>query len=322
MKAIVQREYGSPDVLVLSEIDRPEPRDDEVLVAVRAASVGPWVWRMVGPDPQLMRIAGGGLFKPKRSTPGADMSGVVEAIGSSVEGFRPGDEVYGEAEGTFAEYTCASERHLAPKSINLSFEQAAAVPVAGNTALLGLRDHGHLQAGHRVLIIGASGGVGSFAVQVAKALAADVTGVCSTGSVETVWKLGADHVIDYTEHDFTIDDDQYDVIFQLAGRQPASALRSSLTRNGTLVLSSGEGGPWIGPIGRIMTAVVTSPFVSQTYRPFYAAPNGENLVTLTELVESGMVTPLIDRTYSLSDAAAAIDSAQHDHVRGKIVVTV
>ena len=322
MKAIVQHDYGTPEVLTYADVDRPVPGDEEVLVRVHAASVGPWVWRMVGPDPRIMRIAGGGLSKPKRTIPGADMAGRVEAVGEQVTSLQPGDEVYGEADGCFAEFVCAAADACAPKPVDLDFVQAAAVPVAGNTALLGLRDHGHVEPGQQVLVIGASGGVGTFAVQIAKAIGARVTGVCSTDSMDTVLALGADEVVDYTKQDVTAGPERYDLIFQLAGTQSAAQLRRALTPEGIVVLSSGEGGPLVGPIGRLLTAIVTSPFVSQTYKPFYATPDRENLLALTELIESGQVEPMIDRTYPLSEAAEAVRSAQHDHIRGKIVLTV
>ena len=293
-----------------------------MLVRVHAASVGPWVWRMIRPDPLIMRLVGFALFKPKRTVPGADLAGRVEAVGRSVTRFRPGDDVYGEAEATFAEYTSAPESRLAPMPTNLTYEQAAAVPIAASTALLGLRDHGRLQPGRRVLIIGASGGVGTFAVQIGKALGAEVTGVCSTGSIDTVRALGAEQVIDYTAQDFSTSGDRYDVIFQLAGTQSPSQLRRSLTREGTLVLSSGEGGRLIGPIGRIIRASMLSPFVSQRLRSFYASPSFDDLLDLTAYIEAGDVKPVIDRSYPLSDAPEAIRSAEEDHVRGKIVITI
>lgn len=322
MKAIVQREYGSPSVLSFEDIDRPAPADDEVLIRVHAASVGPWVWRLVGPDPRIMRIAGIGLRRPKQMVPGADMAGRVEAVGRHVTRFGVGDLVYGEASGAFAEYVAAPEANLDTIPPNLDFEAAAAVPVAANTALLGLRDHGHVGPGQRVLVIGASGGVGSFAIQLAKVFGAEVTGVCSSGSVDFVRRLGADHVLDYTVDEIGAGAPPYDMILQLGGTTSAAGLRHSLTRNGILVLSSGEGGPWLGPIGRIVKAVVTSPFVSQTYRPFYATPRQENLVELSRLLESGAIRAVVDRTYPLSAAADAVRSAQHDHIQGKIVLTV
>jgi len=322
VKAIIQSRYGTPDVLAFADVERPEPGDREALVRVRATSVGPWVWRLLEPDPRIMRIAGAGLFRPKRLIPAGDLAGTVEAVGRHVTRLQPGDQVYGEAAGSFAEYTCVSEDALAPMPKNLTFEQAAAVPVAANTALMGLRDHGRVQLGDSVLIIGASGGVGSFAVQIAKAFGAEVTGVCSTGSIATVAALGADHIVDYTVEDFATSGRRYDVVFQLAGTESASRLRASLTPKGRLVMGSGEGGPWIGPIGRLVAAMILSPFVRQSLRPLYARPNRANLLTLTEMIEAGTIAPLIDRTYPLSDAAAAFRSARDDHVHGKIAITV
>jgi NADPH:quinone reductase-like Zn-dependent oxidoreductase len=323
MKAIVYHEYGSPDVLELREIDKPVVEDDEVLVRVRAASANPADWHFMRGQPYIMRPQSG-LRKPRNSVLGRDISGQVEAVGKDVTRFRPGDEVFGDVETAgFAEYRCVTEGFLGPKPANLTFEQAAAVPLAALTALQGLRDAGQVQPEQKVLIIGASGGVGTFAVQIAKWLGADVTGVCSTRNVEMVRSLGADHVIDYTQEDFTQSGQKYDLIFQLAGTRSPSDCRRALTPKGTLVLSSGESdGRWIGPVDRIIKAVALSPFVSQKLGSFLAKPNEEDLQFLKELIEAGKVKPVIDRRYPLSEAPEAIRYLEEGHARGKVVITV
>jgi len=323
MKAIVQEEYGPPDVLELREIDKPVVEDDQVLVRVHASSANPADWHFMRGVPYIMRPQSG-LGKPKNSVLGRDIAGRVEAVGKDVTRFRPGDEVFANVEtGGFAEYACVSEGLLAPKPPNLTFEQAAAVPLAALTALQGLRDAGRVQPGQKVLIIGASGGVGTFAVQIAKSFGADVTGVCSTRNLEMVRSLGADHVIDYTQDDFTQNGRKYDLIFQLAGTRSPSECRRALTSQGTLVLSSGESdGRWLGPVDRIIKAVVLSPFVSQKLGTFLAKPNKEDLQFLKELIEAGKVTPVIDRTYSLSEVPEAIRYLEEGHARGKVVITV
>jgi NADPH:quinone reductase-like Zn-dependent oxidoreductase len=323
MKAIVQDEYGSPDVLELREIDKPVAKDDAVLVRVHATSANPADWHFMRGLPYVMRPQSG-LRTPKNGVLGRDIAGQVEAVGKDVTRFRPGDEVFANVEsGGFAEYACAREGLLALKPANLTFEQAAAVPLAALTALQGLRDAGQLQPGQKVLIIGASGGVGTFAVQIAKALGADVTGVCSTRNVELVRSRGADQVIDYTESDFTESGQKYDLILQLAGTRSPSDCRRALASKGTLLLSSGESdGRWIGPVGRIIKAAALSPFVSQKLGPFLAKPDRDDLQFLTELIEAGKVKPVIDRTYSLSEAPAAIRYLEEGHARGKVVITV
>jgi NADPH:quinone reductase-like Zn-dependent oxidoreductase len=323
MKAIVYHEYGSPDVLELREIDKPVVEDDEVLVRVRAASANPADWHFMRGQPYIMRPQSG-LRRPRNSVLGRDISGQVEAVGKDVTRFRPGDEVFGDVETAgFAEYRCVTEGFLGPKPANLTFEQAAAVPLAALTALQGLRDAGQVQPEQKVLIIGASGGVGTFAVQIAKWLGADVTGVCSTRNVEMVRSLGADHVIDYTQEDFTQSGQKYDLIFQLAGTRSPSDCRRALTPKGTLVLSSGESdGRWIGPVDRIIKAVALSPFVSQKLGSFLAKPNEEDLQFLKELIEAGKVKPVIDRRYPLSEAPEAIRYLEEGHARGKVVITV
>jgi NADPH:quinone reductase-like Zn-dependent oxidoreductase len=323
MKAIVYHEYGSPDVLELREIDKPVVEDDEVLVRVRAASANPADWHFMRGQPYIMRPQSG-LRRPRNSVLGRDISGQVEAVGKDVTRFRPGDEVFGDVETAgFAEYRCVTEGFLGPKPANLTFEQAAAVPLAALTALQGLRDAGQVQPEQKVLIIGASGGVGTFAVQIAKWLGADVTGVCSTRNVEMVRSLGADHVIDYTQEDFTQSGQKYDLILQLAGTRSPSDCRRALTPKGTLVLSSGESdGRWIGPVDRIIKAVALSPFVSQKLGSFLAKPNEEDLQFLKELIEAGKVKPVIDRRYPLSEAPEAIRYLEEGHARGKVVITV
>jgi NADPH:quinone reductase-like Zn-dependent oxidoreductase len=323
MKAIVYHEYGSPDVLELREIDKPVVEDDEVLVRVRAASANPADWHFMRGQPYIMRPQSG-LRRPRNSVLGRDISGQVEAVGKDVTRFRPGDEVFGDVETAgFAEYRCVTEGFLGPKPANLTFEQAAAVPLAALTALQGLRDAGQVQPEQKVLIIGASGGVGTFAVQIAKWLGADVTGVCSTRNVEMVRSLGADHVIDYTQEDFTQSGQKYDLIFQLAGTRSPSDCRRALTPKGTLVLSSGESdGRWIGPVDRIIKAVALSPFVSQKLGSFLAKPNEEDLQFLKELIEAGKVKPVIGRRYPLSEAPEAIRYLEEGHARGKVVITV
>jgi NADPH:quinone reductase-like Zn-dependent oxidoreductase len=323
MQAIVQDRYGSPDVLVLRAVAQPVVKDHEVLVRVRAASANPRDWHLIRGMPYFVRAAGYGLRRPKHRVPGSDIAGQVQAVGKDVTRFRPGDEVFADADtGGFAEYTCVAKDFLELKPANLTFAQAAAVPLAAVTALQGLRDVGQVHSGQRILIIGASGGVGTFAVQIAKVLGAEVTGVCSTPNVELVRSLGADHVIDYTKYDFTRSGHKYDVIFQLAGTHSPSDCRRVLTSSGTLVLSSGESdGRWIGPVDRILKAVVLSPFVSQRLRPLTAQRSGVDLRFVKELIEAGKVTPVIDRTYSLNDTADAIRYLETGHARGKILIT-
>jgi len=320
MRAIVQDVYGSPDVLELREIDRPPIGDGEALVRVRAASVNPVDWHVMRGSPYVVRLAGSGLRRPRNAVPGGDVAGVVDAVGRNVTRLRPGDEVFGWCRGACAEYARAAEDHLLPKPASLTFEQAATVPLAGTTALQGLRDIGRLRAGQTVLVIGASGGVGTFAVQIAKALGAEVTGVCSTRNVEMVRSIGADRVIDYTVDDFTQGGRRYDLILQLAGTRSPSECRRALTVRGTLVLSSGDGR--MSGIGRTLAATVSSPFVSQRLVAWLARMNGADLEALAGFVEAGQVTPVIDRTYALGETAAAIRHLEEGHTRGKLVITV
>jgi len=322
IEAVFLRRYGPPDdVLELCEIDRPVAGDDDVLVRVHAAGVDPGVWHLVRGKAYIARLAFG-LRRPKPQIVGRDAAGTVAEVGRNVTRFVPGDQVYGEVGGAFAEYTRAPEDLLVRMPANLTFEQAAAVPLSANTALQGLRDVGKVQPGQRVLINGASGGVGTYAVQLAKSLGADVTGVCSTKNLNLVRSIGADHVIDYTQQDFTRSGQRYDLILDLIGNHSLSGFRRALTRQGTLVLSSGNGGRWLGPIGRIAIALVLSPFVPQKLRPLVARRSKENLVALTELLESGKVTPVIDRTYPLSQTPEAIGYLEGGHARGKVVITM
>ena len=326
MKAIVRDNYGPSDVLELEDLGKPEPGDGEVLVRVHATSVNPADWHILRGDPYVSRLQLG-LREPKDRVLGCDVAGRVETVGKNVTILRPGDEVFGSpfmhGFGAFAEHLRISEDLLAPKPANLSFEEAAAVPLAASTALQGLRDHGHIESGHRVLIVGASGGVGTFAVQIAKSFDAEVTGVCSTRNVEMVRSLGADHVIDYTQEDFTQSGRNYDLIFQLAGTRSPSECRRALSPEGTLVLSSGESdGRWIGPVGRIIRAALLSPFVKQKLTSFTVKPNKEDLLFLKQLIESGKLTPLIDRTYPLSEVPEAIRYLEEGHARGKVVISM
>jgi NADPH:quinone reductase-like Zn-dependent oxidoreductase len=323
MKAIVQEEYGSPDVLELRDIDRPEIGDGEVLVRVHAAGVGRDVWHVMTGLPYPIRLAGYGLRAPKNPVIGSDVAGVVEAVGKDVTRFEPGDEVFGIGKGSYAEYVCAREDKLAPKPANLTFEQAAVVAISGSTALQALRDHGRVAPGQEVLVIGASGGVGTFAVQIAKAFGARVTGVCSTKKAEMVRSIGADHVIDYTQEDFAEGDQRYELILDIGGNSSLSRLRRALTPQGTLVITGGEGrGRWLGGTDRQLRAMVLSPFVGQKLGTFINKENYEDLLVLKELIESGKVTPVIDRTYPLSEVPEAIRYLEEGRARGKVVITM
>ena len=324
MKAIVQDEYGeADDVLRLEEIDKPEIADDEVLVRVHAAGVDRGVWHLMAGLPYPIRLAGYGLRAPKTQVRGREVAGQVEALGKNVTTLAPGDEVFGIVEGSFAEYACARVDKLAPKPQSLTFEQAAAVPVSALTALQGLRDHGQLQPGQKVLIIGASGGVGSFAVQIAKAFGAEVTGVCSTTKVDMVRSIGADHVIDYTHDQIADSGQRYEVILDTGGNRPLSELRRALAPRGTLVIVGAEtGGRWLGGSDRQLRALMLSPFVGQKLGTFICSENNKDLMILTELIDSGQVTPAIDRTYPLSEVPTAIQYMQEGHAQGKVVITM
>ena len=319
MKAIIQDTYGSTDVL----IDKPEIADDEVLVRVHAAGVDRGVWHLMTGLAYPIRLAGYGLRAPKTPVPGSDVAGVVEAVGKDVTRFQPGDEVFGIGKGSYAEYARAPENKLAPKPANLTFEQAAVVAISGLTALQALRDHGRVEAGQKVLVIGASGGVGTYAVQLAKAFGAEVTGVCSTTKVDMVRSLGADHVIDYTRDDFADGRQRYDLILDIGGNSSLSRLRRALTVEGTLVIVGGEtGGRWLGGLDRQLRALLLSPFVGQRLTMLVSSENHEDMLVLKELIEAGKVTPVIDRTYPLSEAPKAIRYVDEGHARGKVVITV
>jgi NADPH:quinone reductase-like Zn-dependent oxidoreductase len=323
MKAIVQDSYGPADVLELRDIERPAIADDEVLVRVRAAGVDRGVWHIMTGLPYPIRLAGYGLRAPKTPVPGMDLAGVVAAVGKEVTRFRPGDEVFGIGKGTYAEYARAPENKLAPKPADLTFEQAAALAISGLTALQGLRDHGKVQPGQTVLIVGASGGVGTYAVQIAKALGAQVTGVCSTTKIDLVRSLGADHVVDYTREDFADGEHHYDVILDIGGVSSLSRLRTALTPEGTLVIVGGEGGGrWLGGADRLLRAPLLSLFVRQQLTTLVSSENHEDMLVLKDLVEGGKVTPVVDRTYPLSEAPKAIRYVEEGHARGKVVVTV
>jgi NADPH:quinone reductase-like Zn-dependent oxidoreductase len=324
MKAIVQDRYGSSDVLVLREVEKPVAADNQVLVRVHAAAVNARDWHVMRGDPYLARMALG-FGGPKVKIRGTDFAGRVEAVGRGVKRFRPGDDVFGEINGAFAGYVCAPQDLVEPKPANLTFEQAAAVPLAGNTALIGLRDLGRVRPEQQVLVNGASGGVGTFAVQIAKSFGAEVTGVCSTRNVDLVRSIGADHIIDYTRADFTNNGLRYDVIFDLVGNRSLTDCRRALAPTGTLILSGGgvsEGGRLIGPIGLIVRGQLLSRFVRHRLLTLTATPSRENLATLRELVESGAVTPVIDRTFALSEAAGAVRYVEMEHARAKVIITM
>jgi NADPH:quinone reductase-like Zn-dependent oxidoreductase len=324
MKAIVQDRYGSPDVLALRDVDKPIPAENEVLVRIHAASVNARDWHVMRGDPYVARPSFG-FGRPKVKIRGTDFAGRVEAVGSDIHRFRPGDEVFGEADGAFAEYVCAADGVVEVKPSNLTFEQAAAVPLAANTALIGLRDVARVQPGQQVLVNGASGGVGTFAVQIAKSLGAEVTGVCSTRNVALIRSLGADHVIDYTVDDFARNGRRYDVVLDLVGNRSLSDFRRALTPTGTLVLSGGgvsRGGSMFGPIGLFLRSQLLSRFVRHRLLTLPAKPSKENLAALRELAESGKLTPVIDRTFPLSEAPEAIRYLEVEHARAKVVITV
>src|ERR1039457_150881 len=306
MRAIVYRNYGSPDVLNCEEIEKSAAGDDEVLIKVRAASVNPLDWHFMRGTPYFLRIMAG-LRKPKFTRLGVDVAGQVEAVGKNVTQFKPGDEVFGSCRGAFAEYACTSESALVTKPNNVTFEQAASVPVATCTGLQGLRDKGKIQPGQKVLINGAAGGVGTFAVQIAKSFGADVTGVCSTRNVEMVRSIGADQVIDYTQEDFTKSGQRYDLIFDCVGNHSLSACRRVLNPKGIYIAVGGPSGRWmIGPLARLITALVLSRFASQKLVMVLAKPNKEDLTIVSELMKTGKVTPVIDRRYGLSEVPEAI----------------
>ncbi|MBK8990096.1 MAG: NAD(P)-dependent alcohol dehydrogenase [Chloroflexi bacterium] len=316
MKAIVQNDYGSPDVLKLAEVAQPAMKDNQVLVRVKAASINAGdVFTMRG-SPWLVRLTTG-FPKPKNHVLGMDMAGVVEAVGSSVTQFRPGDAVYASCNGALAEYASVAEDKLALKPVNLAFEQAAAIPTGAITALKGLRDVGQLQPGQKVLINGASGGVGTFAVQIAKALGAEVTGVCSTRNVDMVRSLGADDVVDYTQKDFTQNGRRYDLILDNVASHSFSDMMRVLTPEGRLVPNSGHGG-----MGYVFKAFLLSPFLRQLGSMYLTVPDGNDLTQLKEWIETGQVRPVIERTYPLREAPEAFRYLEKEHARSKVVITV
>lgn len=323
MKAIVYDKYGSPDVLQLREVDKPVLNDNEVLVRIRAASLNPYDWHFMTGLPYVGRISMG-LLKPKCSGLGADLAGEVEAVGKNVAQFRPGDEVYGEViGGAFAEYACVSEEAVAHKPANLTFEQAAAAPMVGLTALQGLRDIGRIAPGREVLINGASGGVGTFAVQIAKVFGAEVTGVCSTRNVDLVRSIGADQVVDYTQADFTRGTQRYDLMFDLVGNRSLSECRRVLSRKGIYVACFGQPDHrWLGPMGRLLGMAMLSPFVSHELVTWVTKLSKDDLLHLKELLEAGKVTPVIDRMYPLSEVPDALRYLEEGHARGKVVINV
>lgn len=321
MKAIVQDTYGSAEALQLEDIDRPAPGDGEVLVRVGAASLFIGDWHVMTGLPYVFRLVNG-FGKPKVRVRGQDLAGTVETVGAGVTGFATGDEIFGTCNGSFAEYATARQDKIAPKPSNLTFEQAAAVPITGTTALQAVR-HGGVRAEQKALVIGAAGGVGSFIVQIAKASGARVTGVCSTAQVDLVRSIGADEVIDYTRQDFTETGERYDVILETAGRHPVPQLRRALAPKGTLVIVGSEGGgKWFGGISRQMRAQLISPFVGQKMGTFVAKQNGEDLLTLKELIEAGKVTPVIGATFPLESVSDAVQHMEQGHARGKIVITI
>jgi NADPH:quinone reductase-like Zn-dependent oxidoreductase len=327
MKAFVLRAFGAPDNLDLVDVETPVPGDGEVLVRVRTTSVNPYDWHFMRGEPLVARLMGGlGLRTPKVRILGADMAGEVAAVGNAVTAFRPGDEVFAELKGGgFAEYVCVREDELAPKPKSLSFEQAAAVPLAANTALLGLRDVGRVRAGQKVLINGASGGVGTFAVQLARAFGAEVTGVCSARNVDLVRSIGAQEVIDYTTADFTRRGAHYDLLLDIAGSRPVWACRRVLLPQGAYVVVGGPAGRWLQPVAHVFSSLAVSPFVSQRMAIVDAtrsSQNKQNLITLSALIEAGKITPVIDRSYSFEQIPEAIGYLEAGHAPGKVVITV
>ena len=321
MKAIVQTRYGSPDVLQLKDVDEPAVGDDQVLIRVQAAAVNIGDWHLLRGVPYVIRLVAG-LRRPRREIPGLDIAGQVESVGQNVRQFRPGDEVFGWCKGAFAEYACAAENDLLPKPANLTPEESAAVGDSAFTALAAVRDQGKVQPGHEVLINGASGGVGTFAVQIAKSFGANVTGVCSTTNLEMVRSLGADQVVDYRREDFARTGQRYDVMLDLVGTRSLSDCRRALTPRGTyVVVGVKDMGRWLG-LGRQTKTLLLSPFVRQRMRVFVVRHNREDLGVLKELVEAGKVAPVIDRRFALSDVPDALQYQGEGHVRGKIVIAV
>jgi NADPH:quinone reductase-like Zn-dependent oxidoreductase len=322
MKAAVYTRYGPPGVVQIADVDKPVPKDDEVLIKVRAASVNPFDWHYMRGTPRFLRIMAG-WRKPKIPRLGVDVAGRAEAVGRNVTQFRPGDEVFGSCRGAFAEYACTSESALVTKPNNVTFEQAAAVPVAAYTALQGFRDKGRIRPGQKVLINGAAGGVGTLAVQIAKSFGAHVTGVCSTRNVDLVRSIGADRVIDYTHQDFTRSGQRFDLIFDLVGNHSLSACRRVLIRKGIYIgAGGGSGGSMIGLLAYWITEIILSRFGSQKFVTLLARRSNTDLTLMRELMEAGKVTPVIDRCYALSDVPEAIGYLEEGHARGKVIITV
>ena len=323
MRAIVQDRFGPPDVLQLADTGLPEVGADDVLVRVHAAALNPADWHILRGDPLVARLMGVGLTRPKARVAGIDAAGVVETVGANVRGLRNGEEVLGFCRGAFAEYACAAADVVVPKPASLTFEQAAAVPIAATTALRGIRDVGQVKAGQQVLVNGAGGGVGTYAVQIAAALGAEVTGVCSTRNVELVRSIGAAHVVDYTREDFTGGRPRYDVILDNVSNLRLTRLRRALAPKGILVLNGGGSpGHVFGPVAGILRAVVANAFVSQRLRPLPSRQNRAELLAVTGLIEGGKLRPVVDRTYPLADTAEGLRAVEHGHTRGKLVVTV
>lgn len=323
MRAVFRSAYGTADVLELKDVAKPPVGDEEVLIRVRAAGVDRGVWHVMTGLPYPIRLAGFGLRAPKNPVIGTDVAGVVEISGDNVTEFAPGDEVYGVALGSYADYAIAREDRLAPKPVNLTFEQAAVVPTSASTALQGLRDKGRVRKGQRVLIVGASGGVGTYAVQLAKAFGAHVTAVCSTGKVDLVRSIGADDVVDYTQDDFAEARRRYDLILDIGGNSSVTRLRRVLMPKGTLVIAGGEtDGRWLGGVDRQMRAQMLSPFVGQKLGTFIASVNAPDLIVLKELIEGGKLMPMIDRTFALGDSPDAIRYLEAGRVRGKLAITL
>ena len=325
MKAFINCDYGLAH-LKLENIEKPVPNDDQILVRVRAASVNPYDWHFIEGTPKIIRLMGVGLRKPKDTRVGVDFAGTVEAVGKNVTQFKPGDDVFGGRGGAFAEYVCRrAEGAVALKPANITFEQAAAVNIAGITALQALRDKGKVQPRQKVLINGASGGVGTFAVQIAKSLGADVTGVCSTRNIDLVQSLGADHVIDYTKEDFAKGDERYDVILDNVPNHSLSECRRILNANGKYVMIGGGGpndNPWVGPFGRVIHTLILSPFINQKMGMMMADANHNDLTILADMMQTGKLKPVIDRTYKLDQVPDAIRYVEAGHARGKVIITV
>ena len=322
MKAVAQHRYGSPDVLELTDVPKPEIGEDGILVRIRAASLNSLDWRGMRGEPIPFMRPMTGWRRPKQPVRGVDLAGIVEAVGSSVTAFKPGDEVFGTRSAAFAEYVSGRELDFAPMPAGLSFEEAAAIPTAGVTALQGLRDHAQVRPGQDVLVFGAGGGVGTFAVQIAKAFGATVTAVTRTESVELMGSLGADRVIDYTKQDFARDPDRYDVVFDVGATRSLADLRRVLRPGGTLVISGGAKGRWIGPILRPLAGVLRSKLLGQRIRVYIADDRKEDFLAMKELIEAGKVRPVVDRTYPLAEAAQAIADLESGKVRGKVVLTI